>query len=115
MAKQQTNYQQVKPTSHQSGWGYTTVASTTNLTNVAVTFPTAFPSAPKVTMGLLGWKSGTAPTTISDFNGDYGAAFSAVAFATNITATGFTARINGGGSSSFGGGSYNGFTWIAEL
>lgn len=114
MAKQQTNQQQVKATSRQSGWGYTTVASTTSVTNVAVTFPTPFAAPPKVILGLLGWKSGAAPTAITDFNGDYGASFSTAVFATNITATGFTARINSGNGNAFGGGSYNGFNWIAE-
>lgn len=104
---------QISPTSRQSGWGYVTFGSSSNSANIAVTFPTAFSAPPKVIACALGWKTGAAPTAVSDFTSAYGGGTAQpVLHIINITATGFTVYQQTP-SSTFGS-SYGGFTWIAE-
>lgn len=112
MPKQQTNQQQVKATARQTGWNYTTNPGGSNTANVAVTFPTPFAAAPKVIGCPTGYKVGTVPVVISDFNGVYSGNVLPSLYILNISTTGFTAYINAA-AGSFGA-SYNGFSWMAE-
>lgn len=106
---------QVAPTSRQSGWGYVTFAQASNTATATVTFPTAFAAPPKVIASALGYKTGAAPTSVSDFTGSYGGGSTLpVLYIINITATGFTVTISAPSGTTFGA-STNGFTWIAEV
>jgi hypothetical protein len=111
MAETKVTGSEIAPIYHQSGWGYTTNPGGSATANVAVTFPVSFTVAPKVIPGLLGYKTGGAPTSVADFTGVYSGTIADI-FIVSITTIGFTCYING--SASFGA-SYNGFTWIAEV
>lgn len=101
---------QIALTSRQLGWTYTTNGGGASTSNVTVTFPTAFATTPKVTVGLLGFKTGGAPTVITDFTGVYTIAVGC--FAVSISTSGFTVYTVG--TANFGA-SFNGVSWIAEV
>lgn len=109
MAKQQLNQQQTKATARQTGWTYTTNPGGSTSSSVSVTFSTAFAAAPKVIVGLLGYTTGSAPTSTASFTGAY--TNQVTCFAVNVTTTGFTVYTTA--ASAFGA-SYNGISWIAE-
>jgi len=104
----------LSPSIRQVGWNYTTNGGSSGNGSVTVTFPTAFATAPKVLACLLGYKTGGAPSSPSDFTGAFGGGGTMpILFVTSISTTVFTANINSV-TGNFGA-SYNGFSWIAEL
>jgi hypothetical protein len=97
---------------YQTGWSYTTVSGSQNTVNTTVTFPVPFATPPIVIAQLLGYKTGTAPTSITDFTGNIGTALVIFTYITNISTTGFIMYTNSYGGNM--GASYNGFTWSAH-
>ena len=76
----------------EAGWGYMTAGGSVGSINEAVTFPSAFSSAPYVVCSFVGKKTGSDPTTIGDVNSSHDSTTSAKPY--SISTTGFTIYVN---------------------
>jgi len=113
MAETKVTKNEIDLKTRQTGWDYVTFPGGTNLATKTVTFPTAFPVAPKVLITPTGYKTGGVPTAVSDFTGEYGGTGAVpLAVVTDISTTSFVVSIHSV-SGNFGA-SYNGLVWTAE-